>query len=51
VWNYPASPHLNIAASALDLNTIGPEWVFGGWRAEEKGPSQNIGNTSGSEHG
>lgn len=36
-WNYPAYPQLNIAASALDLNEIGAEWVFGQFQAQEQG--------------
>lgn len=35
VHDFPAYPALGIAASSLDLRTIGPEWVFGGWRREE----------------
>lgn len=36
VYRYPAYPELNIEASVLDLQDMGPEWVFGGWhRAED----------------
>jgi len=35
-WNYPAYPQLNIAASTLDLNDIGAEWVFGQFQARER---------------
>jgi hypothetical protein len=37
VWYYPAYPELKIEASILDLNTIGKEWLFGGWfKGEEE---------------
>lgn len=32
---YPGHPELGIAPSVLDLDEIGPEWVLGGWFAEE----------------
>jgi len=36
VHRYPAYPELGIPASVLDLAEIGEEWVFGGWRTDEK---------------
>jgi hypothetical protein len=36
VWNYPAYPELNLAASTLDLKEIGEEWVFGQLQAHER---------------
>lgn len=35
VRDYPAYPELGIEASRLDLADFGPEWVFGGWHADE----------------
>ncbi|MCC6443159.1 MAG: hypothetical protein IT210_06855 [Armatimonadetes bacterium] len=35
IHRYPAYPQIGIAASALDLEEIGPEWVFGGWLPQE----------------
>lgn len=34
-WSYPAYPELGIGASALDLASVGPEWVFGKWLPQE----------------
>ena len=35
IHKYPEYPGLGIAASELNLDDIGPEWFFGGWRQEE----------------
>jgi len=36
IHDYPAYPDLGLPASRLDLATIGSEWVFGGWLANEE---------------
>ena len=35
IHRYPAYPELGIEASVLDLNDLGPEWIFGGWYVSE----------------
>ena len=36
LYKYPAYPELDVAASVLDLDDIGEEWVFGGWFTGEE---------------